>query len=292
VSSPPFQGTPQEGFGRAAPTGFGPPPNTSGGASASMSALGQPGYGGGVGNGPLTPELIRATAASGTPPNRRSLIYNSWELIEVDRPSVIVPIDATYEPILYCYGRPGHGTLDSQISTKGGVCFLSSPGKWYVKTLEVGAYAYGASGANFTTFDVLIVDAWHPGVLAKYLGRGGANWSGQEQKAITSSAIPTHLVHVNPLRSSLLIQSVPSATGVASGPVRISIAEDDQYLINGGGPSGRGLLLLNGGSILLSDSSLVRREVTAIVATAGGASALIEVVEWSDVDPLTVYGGQ
>jgi hypothetical protein len=225
----------------------------------------------------VTPPIIRETGAPSYIVGRITLPDNEWVAIDVDRPVILYvrrPVEGTdgeAVTLWYNYGAVPVADLDliAQCSERGGVAFLSGPGRWWV-------YADLAI-ANTATVD--IIDAFSPGVQSKYLAQPGCNQVRHTNVTVTSLTVATQVAQEQRARIGLTIQNVPTnGGGGTSAVVRISIGMPTTWLSTGAAATGRGIRLSLNNSITFSGDTLSRGDVYAI-AEAGGPAAL-EVVEY------------
>jgi hypothetical protein len=238
----------------------------------------------------ITPIIVKETTPGSNPVTRFTLTVQAnpadgvrWTPIDVDRPTILYCLSpdnlATGPVIAYNYLNKPPSIRQSQISERGGTCYLSSPGRWWVLLLGLQP-----PGDAIDHVDMLAIDAWNPATAAKYMGQAGANVCFQFNTHLTSIAASVQIAPANRGRQAITLQNVPPA-GSAGLPVRLSIAQPAGYL----DALGVGIQLQVGSSITFSGDTLSRGAIRAIIdAGAAGAGTNIERLDYiSFLDTMT-----
>lgn len=231
--------------------------------------------GGITGASPTTPgRLDRATIPS-LDTGTILLRVNLWNPVDVDRPSILfstTPDDNGGGPVFfYNYGRPRttpFGT-NTQVSERGGVCHLSTAGRWWV---------YNFGGADPVDRLCVVIDAENEQILEKFTNRPGVNYVRESSVNLTDATIEYEIAVGGPSnwRSAMIFQNVPNAAGT-SAPIRFAISQASGYLVTAGVWNGVGFRLQANGSMILSERSLARGKIFACLEAAGDAT-----IEWAE----------
>lgn len=233
---------------------------------------------GSIGSRDLTPDIVKETVAPGMVTGRFTAPPNTWKACRVDRPTILwttYVVDraqtsangSLQQPIIfYNYGEipqtiPGSSVLQASQSTKGGLCFLSSPGLWFLRSIA--------------DIDCLMIDAWHPGVAAKYFSDSGVNSTFQTTTNVPVSAATTQLWAGNRSRVAGTVQLI------SGGPVRVALGQIAAYLT--GGLSGL-ILAGQGAAISFQGDAFGTGALLAILNQQGGAgaAAVVETIEYNN----------
>lgn len=185
----------------------------------------------------------------------------AFEKVTVTVPTILQPVyydlaDATYggnfQPYLY-YSPKKQGliigaSLEMRISHAGGVCFLDSPGDWWV---------YNPN--TVYRFELLVIPAKHEAVAQYYNAPGQANQLRQSNNQSASNQDVTYTVGqsavillANWYRAAVMIQNVAAAGGTQ---LRVHAGTSNAA-------ANRGIRVLTSGSVSYDGGTIPRERFT------------------------------
>ncbi len=212
----------------------------------------------------LTPQVILGSGARAADINLYTVTGGVWIPVTIDRPEIWIPQGFCEAPIWYSPNlvpKVSSSVGDLQKSTRFGVVYLSSPGTWWLR-YTVSPVVAGASIA------MLRIDAWQPGVVARYLGEAG-----NHNCVSTIAANPTTGTPPGQIVAPT-VNLLPDASLAIVSPAnrdRTGITIQNNSVVFGGGSDGRILITHS------SDLGIASKNPIAAGAFGGPRGTVLQV---------------
>jgi len=207
---------------------------------------------------PVSDPLVRARAAQRTyEPNRGTqtgAATGGWMHVPITQPMVLVPLSVVNEVVLYHPNKQPDSDAVALRSRADGICFLTSPGDWWVAYRETGV-----------VLDYVLVDASDPTTITRFMQEPGVHTCANPVDVnLPIGGVPQVVVAANRYRTALLLQNTTNPT---TQVIRVGIGVTPSTT--------RGFRLVNATStLLLAGDSLWRGVVTAVPENAGVAATI------------------